>query len=88
MLNSLVVIGSRLGAYPYPFHRTPILPLKGLFLMKMFPFFQDKFEETVPEYREALKVQAEAARRDRDRDLVNPEHIELLVDFSGDWYAM
>jgi len=56
--------------------------------MKLWLFFQDKFEETVPEYRECLKIKAEAEARGAETEIMNPDNIELLVDSSGDWYAM
>jgi len=56
--------------------------------MKLWLFFQDRFDEKVPEYVEALKIKAEAEARGAETDIMNPEHIELLVDSSGDWYAM
>src|SRR5690349_16819131 len=56
--------------------------------MKLWLFFQDHFDEKVPEYREALKIKAEAESRGAETEIMNPEHIELLVDSSGDWYAM
>jgi len=56
--------------------------------MRLWLFFQDKFEETIPEYRECLKIKAEAEARGADTEIMNPENIELLIDSSGDWYAM
>lgn len=56
--------------------------------MKIWLFFQDKMEESVPEYVECLAMKAEAEKRGFEAVIMNPEYIELLVDSSGDWYAM
>jgi len=56
--------------------------------MRLWILFQDEFDEKVPEYREALRLKAEAESRGMQTNIMNPEHMELLVDSSGDWYAM
>lgn len=56
--------------------------------MKLWLFFQDKMDESVPEYVECLAIQAEAEKRGIETVIMNPEYIELLVDSTGDWYAM